>query len=134
MYRYTKKIEVEYRHCPECLSYRVKVTHNWQSLAIQDGWEEVDFFLPRIHCDDCGEVTDAAEAHEAVHDTACVAQGLLTPQEVRELRGERSRGSFAHLLRCGETRVADWENRVQFPYDLKRSKGYLTKNYLERID
>lgn len=68
--------------------------------------------IPVHTCSYCGSYT-GEEAADIRHDAVCRHLGLLTPNEIRELRGEyeMSRAAFATLTGLGEATIARWERR-----------------------
>jgi DNA-binding transcriptional regulator YiaG len=86
--RYEEKIDINHKLCPECLSENVETDHELVSLPIEEEWEETEYFLPVVHCNDCGESSKAFEAPQVTHGAVCKAMGLLSPWEIRNIRKE----------------------------------------------
>lgn len=118
MFEYLEEISVKAKICPECMSKDVVVGHVLANLPLREGWSPVRYFLPKITCNECGEVSDALEARDAVHDASCVAMGLLPPKEIKRIRKELGFSNavdFARFLGVGDSTVKRWEARISFP-------------------
>ena len=118
MFEYLEKISVKAKICPECMANDVVVDHVLADLPLKNGWSPVRYFLPKITCNECGEVSDALEARDAVHDASCVAMGLLPPKEIKRIRKELGFSNavdFARFLGVGDSTVKRWEARISFP-------------------
>ena len=62
-------------------------------------------------CDDCDFEFTGPSAEVARHEAVCRHLGVMTPAEIRELRGRygMSRQSFASITRLGAASIARWE-------------------------
>ena len=62
-------------------------------------------------CDDCDSEFTGPSAEVARHDAVCRHLGVMTPAEIRDLRGRYglSRQSFASITRLGAASIARWE-------------------------
>ena len=62
-------------------------------------------------CDDCDFECTGPSAEVARHEVVCRHLGVMTPAEIRELRGRygMSRQSFASITRLGAASIARWE-------------------------
>lgn len=67
--------------------------------------------VPVLACPACDEIFYGPEAEQAHHRAICQALGLLTPEQIREVR-ERlglSQGKFAELTGIGVATLSRWE-------------------------
>ena len=86
MKRLDEHVIVKKKYCPECISEAVSVTEKIAVLESSDkNMEPVEYWLPQINCPECG-TTSAFEAVDAMHDAACFARGILTPQQIKDTR------------------------------------------------
>ena len=118
MFEYLEKTAVKVGICPQCMADDIVVSHIEQDLPLREGWSPVRYLLPKITCNKCGEVSDALEARDAVHDASCVAMGLLPPKEIKRIRKELGFSNavdFARFLGVGDSTVKRWEARISFP-------------------
>jgi putative zinc finger/helix-turn-helix YgiT family protein len=73
---------------------------------------ELEVLVPVQKCSKCGfeYIDDAAE--DIRHEAVCRHLGVLTPDEIREVREEYgfSRAEFSRLSRLGEATLTRWEN------------------------
>ena len=62
-------------------------------------------------CDDCDFEFTGPSAEVARHEAVCRHLGVMTPAEIRDLRGRYglSRQSFASITRLGAASIARWE-------------------------
>ena len=62
-------------------------------------------------CDDCDFEFTGPSAEVARHEAVCRHLGVMTPAEIRDLRGRygMSRQSFASITRLGAASIARWE-------------------------
>ena len=62
-------------------------------------------------CDDCDFEFTGPSAEVARHEAVCRHLGVMTPAEIRELRGRygMSRQSFASITRLGAASIARWD-------------------------
>ena len=62
-------------------------------------------------CDDCDFEFTGPSAEVTRHEAVCRHLGVMTPAEIRELRGRygMSRQSFASITRLGAASIARWE-------------------------
>lgn len=62
-------------------------------------------------CNDCEFEFTGPSAEVARHETVCRHLGIMTPAEIRDLRGRYglSRQSFASITRLGAASIARWE-------------------------
>ena len=63
-----KKIKVHQNNCFVCGS-SIKVSYELTSVDGPDEWEEVKFYAPIIHCDECGHDIMASE-YDKIEDEA----------------------------------------------------------------
>jgi len=68
--------------------------------------------IPVRTCSSCGPYTDD-RAEDIRHDEVCRHLGVLTPTEIRDLRGQYglSRAELARITGLGESSIARWETR-----------------------
>ena len=74
---------------------------------------ELSADVPVHTCARCAVSFTGEEAEIVRHDVICRHHGVLTPAEIRQLRGGygMSRAAFARLTGFGEATVARWERR-----------------------
>ena len=102
--------------CEEC-GHRVTTT--WHRHTFQYGVGELAATLavrlPVRRCDHCDfdYLDDAGERLK--HEAVCRHLGVLTPQEIRRIRGCHglSRQAFAKLTGIGEASLGRWENGIK---------------------
>lgn len=72
---------------------------------------ELTVEVPVETCRDCGERVQGAEAEKIRHERVCQYLGVLTPEEVRNVRGSLglSREEMSDLTGIGSASIARWE-------------------------
>jgi len=104
------------RECPNCGSSNV--TYREDTEAFRFG-EDPGAITLAAHvtvgaCATCGFTFTDESGEQARHDAVCRHLGVMTPQEIKALRGRygMSRSEFARVTRLGEASVARWENSL----------------------
>ena len=106
----------EQQCCPECGNTTVGSRIERQGFPYGEGAQavELEAFVPVRKCSECGfeYLDDSAEAIR--HDAVCRHLGVLTPDDIRQVREEYdfSRAEFARLTRLGEATLNRWENGI----------------------
>ncbi len=115
--------------CPQCGHDSVHAHPEKQKFEYGDEPHAVlltaDVLVSR--CDECGfEFTDDS-AEEARHDAVCEHLGVMTPRQIKDLRGhyKLSRSEFAQISKIGEASLARWESGA-----LTQSPAYALYLYL----
>ena len=85
---YPKKINIKNKYCPKCFK---KLCNNdikfvKANLKVRDNWRPTSYFHPYIECKDCNVTESLPEASDILHDACCFSQGILTPNEIKNLR------------------------------------------------
>lgn len=117
MRRLNERVNIKKRYCPKCISDDVKFTETLEVLESSDSkMEPVEYWLPQIKCSQCG-TSAAFEAVNAMHDAACFAQKLITPEQIKNIRKkyQMNTKAFADLTGINETTIKRWESRAFFP-------------------
>ena len=99
--------------CPNCngTDFRVEPREQRFLYGKEGEASELAAVVPVHTCKTCGfEFTDEA-AEEARHEAICRHLRLMTPKEIRALRGkyEMTRAEFAELSLVGTASLARWE-------------------------
>lgn len=83
-----------------------------QIIPIGEEGETFTVMVPALKCDACGEVITDHRAEVARHAGACRHLGLLTPEEVREVRAAlgMTRKQFAQSFAIPPASMERWEN------------------------
>lgn len=117
MRRLEDKVLVKKNYCPKCINDAVNISWKLEVLDVDDKQPEpVEYWLPNIECPDCG-TSSAFEAVSAMHDAACFAQRLVTPEQIKSTRKKYNMNTkaFADLTGISETTIKRWESRAYFP-------------------
>ena len=117
MRRLEEKVSVKKNYCPKCINEGVEISWRLDVLEADDGkLDQVEYWLPQIECLDCG-VSAAFESVDAMHDAACFAQNLVTPEQIKIIRKKHGMNTkqFAELTGIGETTIKRWESRAFYP-------------------
>ena len=99
-------------HCPECGHTERSVRIETESFDYGSGDEAVrlEACIPIYTCDHCGLQYTSSNAEDIRHNAVCAHLGVMTPQQIRELRELLgSRQEFARLTKLGEATIARWE-------------------------
>src|SRR2546422_2902013 len=100
--------------CPECQSCEVATTRQTETFRYGAGDEAADLTcqIPVRTCKKCGFQFTDDEAETIRHDTICKHLGVMTPNEIVNIRTRYnlSRIEFARLTRIGEASLSRWEN------------------------
>jgi putative zinc finger/helix-turn-helix YgiT family protein len=100
--------------CPNCESREVRTSMEQEKFiyGVDDTAVELTALVPVHTCTACEfQFTDAA-GEVARHQAVCRHLGVLTPQEILNLRKryEMTRAEFATVTRFGEASLARWES------------------------
>ena len=102
----------EAQGCPQCGN---SMTTTWQQHCFRYGDEgsgpELTVEIPVRHCEVCGESFLDWETEEIEQRAVCEHLGVLTPEEVRQIREDygMSRSAFSKLTGIGEASLSRWE-------------------------
>ena len=99
--------------CPACGGSHITtrdVEHRFP-YGVGPSPTELMAIVPLHECEkeSCGVEFFAEELEDRRHEAVCRHLGVLTPKEIREIRGTLSRQEFAHLTRFGEATIGRWE-------------------------
>ena len=115
---YPKKINIKNKYCPKCFK---KLCNNdikfvKANLKVRDNWRPTNYFHPYIECKDCNVTESLPEASDILHDACCFSQGILTPNEIKNLRRKLklTQKALAKLLGLGTITISRWETRKIF--------------------
>ena len=120
-----EKIENKNKVCFNCLSKNVEIEYEKTDLDGQADWLPVVYFHPYIVCKEkkCGEILSAPESVIICHDAACVAQGILRPKEIKEIRKTIQKShpfwgkndqQFSTAFKVGISQMSRWERGEYF--------------------
>lgn len=91
----------------------IKSTITQHTFKYGSGSDEVSLsvMIPVRTCSACGSEFLDAESEAIKHDAVCRHLGVLTPSNIRQLRGlhRLSRVDFAKLTKLGEATLGRWE-------------------------
>lgn len=97
--------------CPQCESLS-RTEDIDEIVPYQDGEQTIELHvLVPVHiCVECGfEFTD--EVGEGLrHAAVCKYKGVLSPSDIREIRGSMSRTEFGRITGLGAATLARWES------------------------
>ncbi len=102
--------------CPECRKGSLVEKHgDYESVYMDREQRSHPLVVPGIswlQCDSCGEVVLDDAAMTAIEAARRQALGLLTPEEIRELRARlrRTQTGMSELLGIGEKTYCRWES------------------------
>lgn len=102
--------------CPSCDSANVIAERIIEMFPYGIGDERVTLSaaVPQYACRDCQFVFQDSEAEDLRHEAVCRHLGVLSPREIRAIRGSYgSRTEFARLTRIGEASIGRWESGSQ---------------------
>jgi len=73
--------------------------------------------VPISVCDTCGSVFVTAETAKVRHEYVCRKLGLITPDEIREIRDRHGlkKAEFARITKFGESSISRWESGRLLP-------------------
>lgn len=99
--------------CPECAHPELRtdwIDHTFPYGAGPDP-AMIQARLPVRVCQKCAFEFFDWEAEDLKHEAVCRHRGVLTPNEIRNLREKlgMSRAEFAQLTKLGEATIARWE-------------------------
>ena len=80
-----KKIKVHQNNCFVCGS-SIKVSYELTSVDGPDGWEEVKFYAPIIHCDECDDDIMAPEYNEIEDEAIYMSRRLYREKAEKKFR------------------------------------------------
>jgi putative zinc finger/helix-turn-helix YgiT family protein len=100
--------------CPECESTKVvtEVVDHRFAYGQEDSAVELSARIPVRRCEECGDEFLDDEAEDLMHEAICRHLRVMTPSEVRAIRGQSgtlSRAEFARVTRLGEATIGRWE-------------------------
>lgn len=105
---------VEYRECPNCGSTALQTRVLPDRFTYGSGTAAVELCadVPFHRCADCQFEFTGAEAEDARHEAVCRYLRVMSPGEVRAVRGkyEMTRLHFAEITRIGSASLSRWEN------------------------
>jgi len=83
-----------------------------QRVPIGEDGDAFEVEVPAVRCLECGLAFTDERAEKVRHAAACLHQGLLTPDEVQELRRSlgMSRKAFADAFKVPQASMERWEN------------------------
>ncbi|MEM6301294.1 MAG: hypothetical protein AAF749_06100 [Pseudomonadota bacterium] len=118
--------------CPACGSAEVMTGYEVSSFPYGTGTDQVwlDANVPVISCDACGFESDGPGADMKRHQAVCNHLGVLTPDEVREVRllHGLNRADFARLTGLGEASLNRWEGGMKIQNGSIDSLLYLLRD------
>jgi len=113
-----KKIKVNANKCFGC-GNSVKISYELTSLDGPEGWGDVSFYAPIVDCSNCEKKIFATEFHKIQHEAMCVAAGVLTPEEIADIRNKLEWGKnnkiFSSILGFGSSTIARYESCGSIP-------------------
>jgi len=98
--------------CPLCSGSAREIMQE-ERFPVGEGGVEARAIVPLMVCDN-GDFSWTDERAELIrYDAACVALGLLTPDEIRNIRARygMNRREFAAAFKIGHASLERWENR-----------------------
>ena len=102
--------------CPMCGSTNVDVRSQVERFVYGDGSEAVELkaIVPAHRCFDCGFNFSAEAAETARHAAVCRHLGLMSPEEIVQIRSRYglSRAELARITGIGDASLSRWENGV----------------------
>jgi putative zinc finger/helix-turn-helix YgiT family protein len=102
-----------FSECPNCGEMAVSFHSTNQTLTTKHGSEVVELIarVPKGVCGSCEFSFTDHRAEKARHIAVCRHFGLLTPDEVGDIRAtyNMTRSDFAELTGIGEASLARWE-------------------------
>jgi DNA-binding transcriptional regulator YiaG len=106
--------------CGMCGAKAVTETWEMQSFPFGEGDDvaELHVHVPVLTCQSCCFAFTDDRAAAIRHDEACRHQGLVTPAEIKRVRGRvygLSRKEFDKVFGVSEASLERWENRKLFP-------------------
>jgi len=102
--------------CPECKKGRLTTKYgDYRSSYLDRDENSHPLVVPRVtwlECDTCGEIVLDDLAMSVIEATRRRALGLLTPEEIRDLRlaAGRTQSSMSQVLGIGEKTYCRWES------------------------
>jgi putative zinc finger/helix-turn-helix YgiT family protein len=97
--------------CPSCGEGPVETESYRQSFPYGDGDSKqmLSAEVPLHICRACGFEYFDEVAEQIRHEAVCAHLKLLSPSEIRAIRGGLSRSEFCKITRIGEATLARWE-------------------------
>ena len=102
--------------CDECGHQVTTTWHDHQFVyGSGDAAAEIGVRLPVRRCDCCDFGYLDEEGERLKHEAVCRHLGVLTPQEIRDIRARLglSRAGLAELTGIGEASLSRWENGIK---------------------
>lgn len=105
----------EHRECDDCGAMAVTRRTEEQRFTYGAGSAAVELTasLPVWRCNVCGSAYADEEGEAVRHAAVCEHLKVLTPAEVRSVRGTRSRHEFYELTGIAEASMKRWESGEQ---------------------
>lgn len=102
----------EIRSCDDCDQTTVRKSFEQQEFQYGAGKDAVllTVSLPVWRCQACDSAYVEEEGEIIQHEAVCRHLGVLTPAEIRKLRGSRTRQEFGTLTGIGEASLKRWES------------------------
>ena len=102
--------------CPLCGSEAITTTQHRQAFSYGSGKSAVELTVnvPVRRCETCEFEFLDEEAERLKHEAICEHFGVLSPGEIRRIRGyhRMTRARFAQLTGLGEASLNRWENGI----------------------
>lgn len=100
--------------CPDCGDANVTTEMVEERFGYDMGADAVELraIVPMRTCHACGFRYTDAEGEDARHEAVCRHLGVMTPAQIRHLRGTLhglSRAEFVQLTKLGEATLGRWE-------------------------
>ena len=113
-----KEILVNQTKCFACGS-SVKISYQITKVEGPKEWDEVSFYAPVLDCSTCEKEVFAPEFHKIEHEAMCIAAGVLTPEEITDIRNKLEWGKnnkiFSLILGFGSSTIARYESCGSIP-------------------
>lgn len=104
--------------CPMCGSNRIEVAIDNEVFEYGDGDQAVQLSarVPVHTCNNCSFIFTDDVAETLKHEAVCHHLGILTPNQISDLRASlgMTRSAFADLTGLGEASIGRWERGVLF--------------------
>ena len=102
--------------CPQCAADAITTFQHLVTFRYGSGESAVDLSvnLPLRRCGSCELEFIDAEAEGLKHDAVCKHLGVLSPDEIRQIRKSygMTRATFAEVTGLGEATLNRWENGI----------------------
>ena len=113
-----KKIQVNQSKCFACGSL-VDISYELTNVDGPDAWDKVSFYAPILDCINCSKEIFAPEFHKIENEAMCIASGVLTPDEIKEIRKKiywgKNNITFSQILGFGSSTIARYESGASMP-------------------